>query len=163
MPQEQQHRIDRESVRLLAIEFGVREAARRTGLNSNTVRQWSRRYHWLDSKPHPNSTRATVTSVTKPGDILLAQLQANEEATRLGLSSATASAATELAALPGASVVKAHHALRNVSAAAATLYRWRENTRSGDTTNISLNQLAISEQQLSELQELHAAALQAGS
>jgi transposase-like protein len=37
---------DREAVRVLAIELGAREAARRLGLNPNTVLSWSKRYNW---------------------------------------------------------------------------------------------------------------------
>ena len=37
---------DRESVRVLAIELGAREAARRLGLNEDTVCSWARRYNW---------------------------------------------------------------------------------------------------------------------
>ncbi len=38
--------VDREAVRVLAIELGAREAARRLGLNRNTVISWARRYNW---------------------------------------------------------------------------------------------------------------------
>src|SRR5947208_13583687 len=42
--------VDRESVRLLAIELGVREAARRCGLSEDRVRKWSSRYKWLEQR-----------------------------------------------------------------------------------------------------------------
>jgi transposase-like protein len=35
--------VDREAVRILAIELGAREAARKLGLNENTVLSWARR------------------------------------------------------------------------------------------------------------------------
>jgi Putative ATPase subunit of terminase (gpP-like) len=37
---------DRESVRVLAIELAAREAARKLGLNENTVLSWARRENW---------------------------------------------------------------------------------------------------------------------
>ena len=37
--------VDREAVRVLAIELGAREAARRLNLNPNTVLSWARRYN----------------------------------------------------------------------------------------------------------------------
>jgi hypothetical protein len=64
--------IDRESVRVLAIELGVREAARRCGLSEDRVRKWSSRYKWLEQRA-PKQQEAVVTTVTAPGDILFAR------------------------------------------------------------------------------------------
>jgi len=38
--------VDREAVRVLAIELGAREAARRLGLKEGTVLSWASRYKW---------------------------------------------------------------------------------------------------------------------
>jgi hypothetical protein len=38
--------VDREVVRVLAIEFGARETARRLGINEKTVLSWSHRGKW---------------------------------------------------------------------------------------------------------------------
>lgn len=39
--------IDREQVRILVVQQGVRETARILGLNENTVSAWSARYGWI--------------------------------------------------------------------------------------------------------------------
>jgi transposase-like protein len=39
-------KVDREAVRVLAIELGAREAARRVGVKESTVLSWARRYDW---------------------------------------------------------------------------------------------------------------------
>ncbi len=65
--------VDRESVRVLAIELGAREAARRLGLNPNTVLSWARRYDWklLDrrdiGRPAINPSALSLQS----GDVLV--------------------------------------------------------------------------------------------
>jgi hypothetical protein len=84
--------VDRESVRLLAIELGVREAARRCGLSEDRVRKWSSRYKWLEQRS-PKQQKAVVTTVTKPGDVLIATHKDLEERTKSGLARATARAA----------------------------------------------------------------------
>jgi len=74
----------REAVRLLAIEFGVREAARKCGLNEDRVRQWSSRYNWLQAQA-PDQKKTTLTTVTKAGDIMLEELHEHERETKLSL------------------------------------------------------------------------------
>ena len=38
---------DREQVRIVAVQIGVREAARQFGLSEETVKSWSKREGWL--------------------------------------------------------------------------------------------------------------------
>jgi hypothetical protein len=90
--------VDRESVRLLAIELGVREAARRCGLSEDRVRKWSSRYKWLEQKA-PKRQEAAVTVVTKPGDILLATHKELDCKTKTALAQATARTSEAAAAL----------------------------------------------------------------
>lgn len=40
--------VDREHVKLIAFQVGVREAARQLGLNEDTVMQWSKREKWSE-------------------------------------------------------------------------------------------------------------------
>src|SRR6266508_4150704 len=84
--------VDRESVRLLAIEMDVREAARRCGLSEDRVRKWSSRYKWLEKRA-PKQQQAAVTVVTNSGDVLLQSHKELEERTKSGLAKATARAA----------------------------------------------------------------------
>lgn len=46
--------VDREQVRMLVMQYGVREAARMVGLNENTVLAWSDRGDWLKNMPTPH-------------------------------------------------------------------------------------------------------------
>ena len=48
--------IDREQVRMLVLEFGVREAARKVGVNENTVKTWCRDGGWLAQFTRPKIT-----------------------------------------------------------------------------------------------------------
>ncbi len=68
--------VDRESVRQLAIQIGVRPAARQLGLSEDRVRQWSKREQWFAIPQQPPS-KANVTVVTKPGDLLLQSIAGN--------------------------------------------------------------------------------------
>jgi len=54
--------VDRESVRLLAIELGVREAARRCGLSEDRVRKWSSRYKWLEQR----APKQPIITINRP-------------------------------------------------------------------------------------------------
>ena len=87
--------VSKEAVRLLAIEIGVREAARRMDLNEDTVCQWSRRFDWFPTSPKSNEVRA-VSSVSKPGDIALAELAKHEGQTRLTLAKYASNAAAAI-------------------------------------------------------------------
>jgi hypothetical protein len=86
--------VDRESVRLLAIELGVREAARRCGLSEDRVRKWSSRYKWLKQKA-PKQQEAAVTVVTTPGDVLLATHEELGERSRTAILQAGTAAAEQ--------------------------------------------------------------------
>ena len=78
--------VSKEEVRLLAIEIGVREAARRLGLNEDRVCKWSERGKWFTTPKQEKAKMAVVSSVSKPANILLDELAENERETRLSLS-----------------------------------------------------------------------------
>ncbi len=88
--------IEREAVRLLAIEHGVREAARMTGLNEDRVRQWSSRFKWLHNSQGAKSNGAVTTVTTSPADAHQEALQAHEGLTRLTLAKYASNAATAI-------------------------------------------------------------------
>ena len=65
--------IDREQVRLLVQQHGVREAARMCGLAEPTVQAWSARYGWireLTDRPHlpPTLIQRASTATIRPAD-----------------------------------------------------------------------------------------------
>src|SRR5258707_12726627 len=95
--------VDRESVRVLAIELGAREAARRLGLNPNTVLSWVKRDNWELPNRKGGGTKASANAITlqsKPGDVLIATHRELEERTKSGLARATARAAEAAATAP---------------------------------------------------------------
>lgn len=141
--------VDRESVRLLAIELGVREAARRCGLSEDRVRKWSSRYKWLEQKA-PKQLEATVTTVTAPGDVLLQTHKELEGRTKSGLSRATAKAADHAAEQDGAITWKESNKLRDLAASAARLFGWSDS----QGPNVTNNNLIVTQEQLQLMREL---------
>jgi hypothetical protein len=140
--------VDRESVRLLAIELGVREAARRCGLSEDRVRKWSSRYKWLEQKA-PKQQESAVTVVTKPGDVLIAAHKELEERTRSGLAQATARAAEQAAKAEKPIEVSNTAQLRDLAASAARVFGW-----DSDKPGVQLNQqFVLTQEQIERIRE----------
>ena len=138
--------VDRGSVRLLAIELGVREAARRCGLSEDRVRKWSSRYKWLDQSA-PKQQEAAVTVVTTPGDVLLATHKELEERTKSGLAQARARAAEAAATAVEPLQISNTAQLRDLAQSAARIFGW--NT---DGPQVQLNQqVIITQEQLEQI------------
>jgi hypothetical protein len=144
--------VDRESVRLLAIELGVREAARRCGLSEDRVRKWSSRYKWLEQRA-PKQQKAAVTVVTKPGDVLLATHKELEGRTKSGLARATARAAEEAAKAAKPLPVSNTVHLRDLAASAARIFGWNNDDKPGVQLN---QQFVITPEQLEQIRQLRA-------
>ncbi len=140
--------VDRESVRLLAIELGVREAARRCGLSEDRVRKWSSRYKWLEQRA-PKQQEAVVTTVTAPGDILLQEHKALETTTKSALMQTTAKAATHAARKPPLDVSNTSQ-LRDLAQSAARIFGWGE----GGTTVHANQALIVTPEQLEQIRQL---------
>jgi hypothetical protein len=142
--------VDRESVRLLAIELGVREAARRCGLSEDRVRKWSSRYKWLEQRA-PKQQKAAVTVVTKPGDVLLATHRELEQRTKSGLARATARAAESAAKSEKPIDVSNTAHLRDLAASAARIFGW---DKKGGPQGNTYNTLCITAEQLEQIRQL---------
>lgn len=97
--------VDREQVRMLVLAVGCSEAARQTGINLNTILQWSSRFEWLKPvavKPLPVSMAPTpVIGVINPGDALANTLKQRKNETLLGLSEWASESASSLGKLRG--------------------------------------------------------------
>jgi hypothetical protein len=142
--------VDRESVRLLAIELGVREAARRCGLSEDRVRKWSSRYKWLEQRA-PKQQQAAVTVVTKPGDVLIATHKELEERTKSGLAQATARAAEAAAKAIKPLEITNTAQLRDLAASAARVFGWDK----APQTNVQVNTgFKLTMEQLEEIRAL---------
>jgi hypothetical protein len=145
--------VDREAVRVLAIELGAREAARRLGLNPNTVLSWSKRYNWELPNRRGGATKASANAITlqsKPGDVLIATHKELEERTKSGLAHATVRAAEAAAKAADPLPISNTAHLRDLAASAACIFGWDK--KEGPQTQI--NQLCISTEQLEQIRQL---------
>ena len=117
---------DREAVRVLAIELGAREAARRVGVNESTVLSWAKRYDWKLPKRKGGATIKSATAITlqsKPGDALIAVHADLDGETKTGLKQILAKAVKALAekgALPVENIAQ----FKDACLAAAKLFGW---------------------------------------
>ncbi len=128
--------VSQEEVRLLAIQIGVRESARKLGLNEDTVCSWAKRGHWFATPGKPQRIQSQALQA-KPGDVLLDELAENEKETRLSLSryARRASRDAEEASLREAPYVK------QVADVAGKVHKWDQQAPS---TVFSLNVLNLS-------------------
>jgi hypothetical protein len=82
--------IDREQVRMLVLEVGCREAARRLHLSEDTVKSWSRRYGWIEglkARPMPKSmVQERAPGAPTPAEALVNAFKEDMVQTRLGAS-----------------------------------------------------------------------------
>jgi Putative ATPase subunit of terminase (gpP-like) len=123
--------VDREAVRILAIELGAREAARRLGLNPNTVLSWAKRDNWELPNRKGGATKASANAITlqsKPGDVLIATHKELETKTKTALMQAVAKAA-QLAAQKPAMDVSTTAQLRDLALTMAKLCGWDGNAQ----------------------------------
>jgi hypothetical protein len=77
--------LDWEAVRVLAIELGAREAARRFDLKESTVLSRAKRNKWNLPKRKGGATLKNATAITlqsKPGDVLVASHKEPEGSTK---------------------------------------------------------------------------------
>lgn len=77
-----------EQVRILALDIGVRPAARKLGLNEDTVCSWAKRYQWnvpTIAKSGPGTIASKLQADTV-GNAIVDELAENERETRLSLS-----------------------------------------------------------------------------
>ena len=144
--------VDRESVRVLVIELGAREAARRLGLNPNTVLSWAKRDNWELPSRKGGATKASANAITlqsKPGDVLLATHRELEGRTKSGLAQATARAADAVANAAEPLPVSNTAQLRDLAASAARIFGW-----DSDKPGVQLNQqFVLTQEQIDRIRE----------
>src|SRR5215475_8870395 len=133
--------LDREAVRVLAIELGARGAVRKLGLNENTVLSWARRENWNLPKRTGGPKRIELQS--KPGDVLIASHKQLEGATKTGLMLTAAKAATKAAENPPLDVSNTSQ-LRDLANSSSRIFGW--NTKAGPQTQF--NQVLITQEEL---------------
>jgi hypothetical protein len=146
--------VDWEAVRVLAIELGAREAARRLGIKESTVLSRAKRDKWNLPKRRGGATlksAAAITLQSKPGDVLIASHKELEGATKTGLMLTAAKAATKAAQNPPL-VVSNTSQFRDLANSSSRIFGW--NTKAGSQTQF--NQVVISQEQLDQIRALRA-------
>src|SRR5438046_3359214 len=139
---------NRESIRLLAIELGLRAAARRCGIPEGTVRCWSHRYHWKVPRRAGRPPLNLATNLkTKPGDVLLEEIACHEKQTKLNLARTGTKLSAEAAAT--GSLKDARSAL-DITRMSALLYGWKSED---PKVTISHSQVILTKADIHELQQ----------
>lgn len=132
--------IDREQVRLLVIQHGVRETAKMLGLPYQTVGSWSSRFGWIAalqtpapklppsmSKPANGANNAPIS----PVDAATEAYRDERVRARLNYSKAALAVSEEIASLPGkALLADGGQAFKNVVQTTAIIHGWQEQTQS---------------------------------
>ncbi len=117
----------KEVVRLLTLEHGLKEAARLSGVSYDVVRQWSARGKWKHSHP------VTSSSATVAADTVAAELQSHEKETRLSLARSTARMAKDAEQV---TLRESKHVL-NVAKTAAITHSWADSK--ANQANVMVN------------------------
>ena len=121
---------DREAVRVLAIELGAREAARRLKLNPNTVLSWARRYDWKlpdrrdIGRPAINPSALSLQS----GDVLLDEHKRLEGQTKTALMQTLHKAAQAVARKDPLDITNMAQ-FRDACLSAARMFGWDGNAQ----------------------------------
>lgn len=120
--------VDKEQVRMLVLNVGVREAARQCGINEKTVLHWSHTNKWLaDTRPSPAklpppaSQIGSVVSVA-PADALGNILAQQSKTTRLNLARAVERASEQ--ARDHDDPLGAARNIKETAATASMLHNW---------------------------------------
>ena len=136
--------IDKESVRLLALEIGVRSAARKLGLKESTVQSWSQRGKWFAGirKQAWNKPKPLATIATNPSEVLVNTLREHEHATRTSLALAARNMAQQSENAPLEKAGRVHE----VAKTAAIVHSWGDQA-SRNILNIGIlaNQIEVRE------------------
>lgn len=128
---------DHEAVRTLAIQIGVRPAARQLGLNEDRVRQWSKREQWFKLPQQPPQ-QGDVTTVTKPGDVMLKTLQDDSNASKIGFSRAARKVAEHAASLKASGIYKRSRNIKDMAAVAGQVHGWDSESRQPGILNVQV-------------------------
>jgi hypothetical protein len=144
--------IDRESVRVLAIELGARETARKLGLKESTVLSWARRGDWKLPKRRGDFKSAIRLHPRAAGDALLSHKELEARA-KGGLSMAAVNAAEHAAALPPDKVYATAPNFRSIASAAASIFGWD----AGKSQTMTFNTMVVDPETLQRIRELREA------
>jgi hypothetical protein len=144
--------VNQEALRMLACEIVLNEASRKLDVPVNTGKSWARRGGWkLPARPGGRPARTlSATSLHPIAGVLVETHQELENKTKTGLATAAANAAEHAQSLDGASTFGQSNKLRDLAASAARIFGWDK----GPQTNVQVNTLRITQQQLAEIRAL---------
>jgi hypothetical protein len=153
--------VNKEAFRMLAHEIGLNAACRKLGIPISTGKSWARRGRWnllkrSGGRPGRALPASAATGLHPIAEALKQSHQNLATETRSSLAQAAASAA-KVAANAEIPVCTAAH-LKDLAAAAARVFGWDQQQRSGDTYNT----LVISQEQLAMIRSLRRASLKPG-
>lgn len=127
-----QKQVNREAVRILALEHGLKRASELSGVAYETVKKWSQRQHWNGAVTHSQRIVPTVPIA----DAVASELREHERETRLSLARSARNMSKDAEALPVRHAKLAH----TVAQTAAIVHNWSE--RAGNPGIVNLNVLA---------------------
>lgn len=140
--------VDREQVRLVAVQIGVREAARQFGLPENTVKTWSGRYGWFKEAAEQQQLVETARETKRvrqglsPREPTAAEiLEKYGKETRLSLAAGIARGAETVRDMDGQEVLLASQQVSQLTKAAATVHGWQS---TGPSLSVRLDVIAQS-------------------
>lgn len=121
--------VDWQAIRMLAVEIGVREAARRLDIDESTVMSRCAREGWLRdlprSMPLPPTQRPIASNASNPAKIQGDVLKERNGNTRLGHSLAANKLADKFAGMDGDELLQATPALLQAGRHAAQVFGWQ--------------------------------------
>lgn len=142
--------IDRDEVRILALQHGAREAARMCGLNENTVIQWASRFNWFaPCRPTPATIPLPPTlkpinpidnkgaiSVIKPVDAVINSIAEDEKRTKTALARAIRVGAEHASNMDGEKVMDKSRQIKDLAGAGALIHGWGDKASDGMQINL---------------------------
>lgn len=127
--------LDRNEVRIVAVQIGVREAARQFGLSEETVMSWSKREGWLREKEEQEEIveRAKWQKRESQGLPAVARtaseiLKSYDGDTRMGLAKGLKAGADHVAQLDGQEVLMAAGQVAQLAKASGLVHNWQANS-----------------------------------
>jgi hypothetical protein len=153
--------INKEAFRMLAHEIGLNAACRKLGIPISTGKSWARRGNWellkrKGGRPGRALPASGATGLHPIAEALKHEHENLATSTKTALAQAAASAA-KVAAKAEIPVCTTAH-LKDLAAAAARVFGWDQQQRSGDTYNT----LVVTQEQLAMIRSLRQANLKPG-
>ncbi len=150
-----QTKVNKEAFKMLAMEIGLNAACRRLDVPIPTGKSWARRGGWQlpkrpGGRPGRTLTASSASSLHPIADVLVSTHKELEAKTKTGLATAAQKAADHAQSLDGASTFEQSNRLRDLAASAARIFGWDK----APQTNVQVNQLCITQEQLARIRAL---------